>query len=241
GNVIGFSEPSSSSVAKGESLADTVRVVENYSDCIVIRHPLEGAAKLAADFAKIPVINAGSGALSHPTQALLDVYTIYREKGKIDGLNIALIGDLKYGRTVHSLAYALAFYDVNIYFVSPPELRMRREIIEDLKKIGVKFKEYYELTNEILNEIDVLYVTRIQKERFIDPNEYQKVKNAYKITAETLKNCKSDLIVLHPLPRVDELDYSVDFSPKAKYFVQTYYGLLIRMALLYAILGEGSL
>lgn len=241
GNVIGFSEPSSSSVAKGESLADTVRVVENYSDCIVIRHPLEGAAKLAADFAKIPVINAGSGALSHPTQALLDVYTIYREKGKIDGLNIALIGDLKYGRTVHSLAYALAFYNVNLYFVSPPELRMRREIIEDLKKIGVKFSEHYELTNEILNEIDVLYVTRIQKERFIDPNEYQKVKNAYKITAETLKDCKSDLIVLHPLPRVDELDYSVDLLPKAKYFVQTYYGLLTRMALLYAILGEGSL
>jgi len=237
GSTIGFSEPSSSSVAKGESLADTIRVVENYSDCIVIRHPLEGAAKLAAEIAKIPVINAGSGALSHPTQALLDIYTIYREKGTIDGLNIALVGDLKYGRAVHSLVYALALYNVNLYLISPNELRMRPEIIEDLNKMGVKFSEHHELTRDILNEIDVLYVTRIQKERFIDISEYQKVKNAYKITAETLKSCKQDMIVLHPLPRVDELDYSVDSLSNAKYFVQTYYGLLIRMALLYAILN----
>ncbi|MEM3713372.1 MAG: aspartate carbamoyltransferase [Nitrososphaeria archaeon] len=239
GNVIGFSEPSTSSVMKGESLADTVRVVENYSDAIVIRHPLEGSAKLAADFVEIPVINAGSGALSHPTQALLDLYTIYREKGKIDGLKIAIVGDLKYGRTVHSLAYALTYYNVNLYLISPPQLCIRPEIIGDLKKIGnIEFSEHNELTNDILEEIDVLYITRIQKERFLDPSEYQKVKNTYKITFETVKKCNPQVIIMHPLPRTDELDYSVDLTPNAKYFLQTYYGLLIRMALLFAILGD---
>jgi aspartate carbamoyltransferase catalytic subunit len=238
GDVIGFSEPSTSSVAKGESLADTIRVVENYCDGIVIRHPLEGAAKLAAELSKVPVINAGSGALSHPTQALLDLYTIYREKGKIDGLNIALVGDLKYGRTVHSLAYALTYYDVNLYFISPPELRMRREVIEDLTKANVEFKEYFDFRDDVLGNLDVLYVTRIQKERFPDPAEYQKVKNSYKITFDILKKCKHDIMIMHPLPRVDEMDYQIDSTPNAKYFIQTYYGLLMRMALLYAILGE---
>ncbi|MCS7097163.1 MAG: aspartate carbamoyltransferase [Candidatus Methanomethylicia archaeon] len=241
GSIIGFSEASTSSVAKGENLADTIRVVENYSDCIVIRHPLEGAAKLAAIFSKVPVINAGSGALSHPTQALLDLYTIHREKGRIDGLNIALIGDLKYGRTVHSLAYALANYDVRLYFVSPPELRMRHEILEDLREKGVKFNEYYEVKTNILKDVDVIYVTRIQKERFLDLSEYQKVKNTYKITVEIIKDCKPDVIIMHPLPRTDELDHHIDAMPSAKYFIQTYYGLLTRMALLYAILGESEL
>jgi len=241
GNVIGFSEPSMSSIAKGESLADTIRVVENYCDGIVIRHPLEGAAKLAAELSNVPVINAGSGALSHPTQALLDLYTIYREKGRIDGLNIALVGDLKYGRTVHSLAYALTYYDVNIYFVSPPELRMCREVIEDLTKANVRFKEYFEFKDDVLSNLDVLYVTRIQKERFPDPAEYQKVKNSYKITLDLLKKCKHDVIIMHPLPRVDEMDYRIDSMPNAKYFIQTYYGLLVRMALLYAILGDSPL
>ena len=241
GNVIGFSEPSTSSIAKGESLADTIRVVENYCDGIVIRHPLEGAAKLAAELSRVPVINAGSGALSHPTQALLDLYTIYREKGRIDGLNIALVGDLKYGRTVHSLAYALTYYDVNLYFISPPELRMRREVIEDLTKANVKFKEYFDFRDDVLGNLDVLYVTRIQKERFPDPAEYQKVKNSYKITFDILKKCKHDIMIMHPLPRVDEMDYQIDSTPNAKYFIQTYYGLLMRMALLYAILGEAPL
>jgi len=236
GDAIGFAEPAVSSIAKGESLADTVRVVENYADIIVLRHPLEGAAKLAAEFSSIPVINAGSGSLSHPTQALLDLYTIYREKGKIDGLKIALIGDLKYGRTVHSLAYALSYYDVKLSLISPPQLKMRREVLEDLRRSGVKILENESL-QDVIETSDVIYVTRIQKERFPDPTEYERVKGSYKLTFDMLSNCKKDLIILHPLPRVDELDPKIDSTRHAKYFKQTYYGLLIRMALLASILG----
>jgi len=236
GSVIGFSEPKVASIAKGETLSDTIKVVENYADVIVLRHPLEGAARLAAEIAQIPVINAGSGALSHPTQALLDLYTIKREKGKIDGLTIALVGDLKYGRTVHSLAYALSYYDVNLLLVAPPILRMRREIISDLKELGVKVREYENL-DEIIKIADVIYITRIQKERFPDVSEYERVKGSYKLTLELLNGCKPDLIILHPLPRVDELDTRIDETPYAKYFKQTWYGIIIRMALLALILG----
>jgi aspartate carbamoyltransferase catalytic subunit len=235
GTAIGFAEPEIASIKKGENLADTVRVVENYADVIALRHPLEGAARLAAEFAQVPIINAGSGAEEHPTQALLDLYTILKEKGRIDGLSIALMGDLRYGRTVHSLAYALSLYDVKLYLVSPELLRMRREVLDIIKeKISVVEKTGIE---KVLPETDVLYVTRIQEERFPDPAEYAKVRGTYKIGLDTLKDAKEDLIIMHPLPRVDEIDDEVDETPHAKYFQQVWNGIVMRMALLALILG----
>ncbi|MDH5623978.1 MAG: aspartate carbamoyltransferase [Candidatus Bathyarchaeota archaeon] len=235
GTAIGFAEPEIASIKKGENLADTVRVVENYADVIALRHPLEGAARLAAEFAQVPVINAGSGAEEHPTQALLDLYTILKEKGRIDGLNIALVGDLRYGRTVHSLAYALSLYKVKLYLVSPELLRMRREVSDTIKKkIEIVKKTEIE---EVLPETDVLYVTRIQEERFPDPAEYVKVRGTYKIGLDTLKDAKEDMILMHPLPRVDEIDDEVDDTPHARYFQQVWNGVVMRMALLALILG----
>ena len=236
GSTIGFAEAESASVKKGENLADTVRTVENYADIIALRHPLEGAAKLAAEFSKVPIINAGSGAEEHPTQALIDLYTMQKEKGKIDGLKIALIGDLRYGRTVHSLAYALSLYHIELYLISPETLKMRREVIRTIhNKISI-----IEDTNleKIIPQIDVLYVTRIQKERFPDPAEYAKVKGAYKIDLKTLKSAKKDLIILHPLPRVDEIATEVDSTPQARYFQQVWNGIVVRMALLALVLGS---
>ncbi len=235
GTAIGFAEPEITSIKKGENLADTVRVVENYADVIALRHPLEGAARLAAEFAHVPVINAGSGAEEHPTQALLDLYTILKEKGQIDGLNITLMGDLRYGRTVHSLAYALSLYKVKLRLISPDLLRMRREVSDVIKKkIAIVEKTGIE---EVLPETDVLYVTRIQEERFPDPAEYAKVRGTYKIGADTLKNAKEDMIIMHPLPRVDEIDDEVDEMPHARYFQQVWNGIVMRMALLALILG----
>jgi len=235
GTTIGFAEPEVSSVKKGESLADTVRVVENYADIIVLRHPLEGAARFAAEYAEVPVINAGSGAEEHPTQALLDLYTMIREAGRIDGLKVALAGDLRFGRTVHSLAYALSLYDVKLYLVSPSLLRMRREILEDIKgRIDAIETEDME---KVIPEIDVLYVTRIQRERFPDPAEYEKVRGSYRIDLETLRNAKDNLIILHPLPRTDEVSPEVDMTPYAKYFKQVRSGVIVRMALLALLLG----
>ena len=235
GSTIGFAEAEIASVRKGENLADTVRTVENYADVIAIRHPLEGAARLAAEFAKVPIINGGSGAEEHPTQALLDLYTILKEKGMIDGLKIALVGDLRYGRTVHSLAYALSNYDVELCLVSPESLKMRREALEEIKgKISVT--EETDIAKVIPN-LDVLYVTRIQKERFPDPAEYMKVKGSYRIDLELLKKAKKDMIILHPLPRVDEIASEVDGTPHARYFQQVWNGIVMRMALLALILG----
>lgn len=236
GNALGFAESRVASVEKGENLADTVRTVENYADILVIRHPLEGAARLAADFASIPVINAGSGAEEHPTQALLDLYTIKRELGSIDGATIALVGDLRYGRTVHSLVYALSLYDVRLYLVSPDLLRMRPETIFDIKD-RIEIVETGEVES-LLPKLDVLYMTRIQKERFGDPAEYEKVKGSYQFNAHQLRNVKERMIVMHPLPRVDEIDFAVDTTKHAKYFKQMWYGLLTRMALLASILGD---
>jgi aspartate carbamoyltransferase catalytic subunit len=235
GSAIGFAEAEIASVKKGENLADTVRVVESYADVIALRHPLEGAARLAAEFSKVPIINGGSGAEEHPTQALLDLYTIKKEKGKIDGLKIALVGDLRYGRTVHSLAYAFSLYDIELFFVSPETLKMRREVLQTIKeKIQVTERTSLE---RIVPLVDVLYVTRIQKERFPDPAEYAKVKGSYKIDLEALKEAKKDLIVLHPLPRVDEIAAEVDNTPYARYFQQVRNGIVVRMALLALILG----
>jgi len=235
GATIGFAKPEATSVMKGENLADTIRVVENYADAIVLRHPREGSARLAAEFSKKPIINAGSGAEEHPTQAMLDLYTVRRERGHIDGLNIGLMGDLRYGRTVHSLAYALSLYKVRLYLISPPELRMRREVLEEIEgKIPVV--EVSDLS-EVLPELDVLYVTRIQKERFADPLEYERVKGSYRVDLKALEGAKEGLIILHPLPRVDEIAPEVDNTPYARYFRQVRSGVVVRMALLALILG----
>lgn len=236
GSAIGFAEAEIASVKKGENLADTMRVVESYADVIVVRHPLEGAARLAAEFANVPVINGGSGAEEHPTQALLDLYTIVKEMGKIDGLNVALVGDLRYGRTVHSLAYALSLYDVRLFFVSPDMLRMRREVLETIKgKVKVVEKSSLE---DVVDIADVLYVTRIQKERFPDAAEYAKVKGSYRIDLKLLEKAKKDTIVLHPLPRVDEIAPEVDGTSHARYFEQVWNGIVTRMALLALVLGK---
>jgi len=235
GSTIGFAESEIASVKKGENLADTVRTVENYADVIALRHPLEGAARLAAEFARIPVINGGSGAEEHPTQALLDLYTIRKEKGKIDGLKIAFVGDLRYGRTVHSLAYALSLYNIELFLISPDTLKMRREVLQTIKeRIPVTEKRNLE---KIIPIVDVLYVTRIQKERFPEPAEYAKVKGFYKIDIKTLTAAKKDLIILHPLPRVDEIAAEVDNTPYARYFQQVWNGIVVRMAILALILG----
>ena len=235
GSVIGFAEAELASVKKGENLADTVRTVENYADVIALRHPLDGAAKLAAELSKVPVINGGSGAEEHPTQALIDLYTMQKEKGKIDGLKIALVGDLRYGRTVHSLAYALSLYNIELYLISPESLRMRREVLRAIQnKIRVTEDSNLE---KVIPQIDVLYVTRIQKERFPDPAEYAKVKGVYKIDLKTLSTAKKDLIILHPLPRVDEIAAEVDNTSQARYFQQVWNGVVVRMALLALVLG----
>jgi aspartate carbamoyltransferase catalytic subunit len=236
GSTIGFAEAEIASVRKGENLADTVRTVENYADIIALRHPLEGAAKLAAEFSKVPILNAGSGAEEHPTQAFMDLYTIQKEKGKIDGLKIAMVGDLRYGRTVHSLAYALSLYNIELYLISPESLRMRREVIRAIKdKISIVEDVNLE---KVIPQIDVLYVTRIQKERFPDPAEYAKVKGIYRIDLNTLKTAKKDMIILHPLPRVDEIASEVDSKPQARYFQQVWNGIVVRMALLALVLGS---
>jgi len=238
GSTIGFAEMESTSAKKGENLADTIRTVENYADVIALRHPLDGAAKLAAEFSKVPIINGGSGSEEHPTQALLDLYTIRKEKGKIDGLKIALVGDLRYGRTVHSLAYALSMYDVELHLVSPDSLRMRREVLRTIhSKIPVAESSSLE---KVVPQADVLYVTRIQRERFPDPAEYAKVKGIYKIDLKTLSDAKKDLIIMHPLPRLDEISPEVDSTPQARYFQQVQSGIAVRMALLALVLGSAD-
>ncbi len=235
GGVIGFAEPKVASVEKGENLADTVRTVENYADLLVIRHPLEGAARLAADFASVPVINAGSGAEEHPTQAMLDLLTIKQEMGRLDGLNIGIVGDLRYGRTVHSLAYALSLYNVRVFLMAPELLRMRREVVQDIKT-RIPLEETDDIV-WLLPDLDVVYVTRIQKERFADLAEYEKIKGSYQLQMDDLAKAKESMILMHPLPRVDEISWEIDRTKHAKYFKQMRYGLFLRMALLFSILG----
>jgi len=237
GRVIGFHSGDVSSIKKGETIADTIRTVENYSDGIVIRHNLEGSARLASKFAKIPIINAGSGSGEHPTQALLDLLTITEEGHKLDGLNIGIMGDLKFGRTVHSLSIFLSNYDVNIYFISPKELMMRKRDKDFLQQRQAKYKEI-EKYRDILNVLDVLYITRIQKERFADVEEYDRVKHIYVFTKKDLKETKDDFKIMHPLPRVTEISPDIDDSPKAIYFKQTYYGIPMRKAILAELLSD---
>lgn len=233
GSTIGFAEAGTSSATKGENLTDTVRIVGEYSDALVIRHNMEGTARFVANIVDVPVINAGDGAGQHPTQTMLDLYTMKRILGRIDDLRIALVGDLKYGRTVHSLAYALAKFDVDVSFVSPNELKMPHEILHDLSKSGV---DVYETENihDVLDNTDVLYVTRIQKERFPDPAEYLKIKGAYTINSKLLEG--NNAIVMHPLPRIDEISHDVDNTPQGRYFEQAFYGVPVRMALLKSVI-----
>jgi len=236
GETIGFESVESVSVSKGETLVDTVRVMEKYSDALVIRHPKEGSARLAAMFSDKPVINAGDGAGHHPTQTLLDLYTIKREKRRIRGIKVAIVGDLKYGRTVHSLAYALAEMGAEILLVSPVGLEMPLEIKKDIEEINGKISEFHSL-EDVIGEADVLYVTRIQRERFPDPEEYLKVKGSYRVDLKLLERGKKGIIVMHPLPRVDEISPEVDSTEYAVYFKQTFYGVPVRMALLSMVLG----
>ncbi|WP_296788503.1 aspartate carbamoyltransferase [uncultured Methanobrevibacter sp.] len=230
GEGIGFENSGSSSVSKGESIADTAKMFEGYSDALVIRHELEGVSKFISDIVDVPVINAGDGAGQHPTQTLLDLYTIRKEIGEIDNLKIALIGDLKYGRTVHSLSNALGLYkNVTIYLVSPPELKMPQEVFHDINKTNVKWIETDSI-EKIIDDVDVLYVTRIQKERFGDINDYLKIKGAYIIDKKMLEG--KDLIVMHPLPRIDEISTDVDNTKYNKYFTQAANAVPVRMAIL---------
>ena len=238
GNVIGFSESSSSSAAKGESVADTVKVVSNYAVIIAMRHPKDGAPLVAIRNAEVPVINAGDGGHHHPTQTLADLLTIYREKGGFENLTLGLCGDLKYGRTVHSLVYAMSRYEgVRFVFISPEELRFPEYIISDvLDKKHIPYKETSDL-EEAMPDLDILYMTRIQRERFLDMEEYERLKNSYILTPEKLETAKKDMAILHPLPRVNEISVAVDKDPRAKYFEQTLNGKYMRMALILKLLG----
>jgi aspartate carbamoyltransferase catalytic subunit len=223
GSSIGIFDPKSSSIEKGESLADTIRIMDLYSDVLVLRHTLDGSSRFAIELAQKPIINAGSGSEEHPTQAMLDLYTIIKEKKKIDGLTIGIVGDLKYGRTVYSLLYGLAKFDVTVHLISPPSLRIRTESIDDI-------------SNTL--RLDMIYVTRIQKERFPDIQEYEKVRGTYTIDMSVLERAKPGVSIMHPMPRIDEISYSVDSTNNAIYFKQAAYGRDLRAALLALILNE---
>jgi aspartate carbamoyltransferase len=237
GSVIPINEVRYSSVSKGESLPDTVRTLECYSDVIVLRHPETGAAATAARYLRKPLINAGDGTGEHPTQALLDLFTIQEELGRLDGLSVTMLGDLKYGRTVHSLARLLRLYGVRLNYVSPAILRMPPALADELRQAGVEQQEFTTL-EEVLPTTDVLYVTRVQKERFERPEEYESVKDAYIIDAATLRAAPTEMVLMHPLPRVNEIAMEVDADPRAAYFRQMEYGLYVRMALLAMVLGK---
>lgn len=236
GKIIGFADVNSSSVTKGETLKDTIKIVSSYCDLIVMRHPLEGAAKYASEISSVPIINAGDGANQHPTQTLLDMYSIQKTQGTLEGLNIFLIGDLKYGRTVHSLLMAMSQFNTTFYFISPQELKMPDEYKLHLDKRGLKYHETRDFS-EIIDKADIIYMTRVQKERFSDPIEYEKTKNAYVLRNDMLKNSKHNMRVLHPLPRVNEINTDVDENEKAYYFMQALNGLYVRQAIITSILG----
>ncbi len=236
GNVIGFADPNVTSVKKGESLADTIRMVSGYCDVIAMRHSVEGSARLASQVSAVPVVNAGDGTNQHPTQTFLDLMTIQEEFGKISGLNIGLLGDLKYGRTVHSLALALSQFGVRMVFVSPPSLRMPEDVLEQLTQSHAEFSETRGI-EEIKPKLDVLYVTRIQKERFVDFQEYERVSRTYRIDRETLQILGNDVRIMHPLPRVDEIAEELDTTPNAIYFRQAHNGIPTRQAVLGLVTG----
>lgn len=235
GRVIGFSDSNSSSVTKGETLYDTIKIVCNYCDLIVMRHPLEGSARFASEVSSVPIINAGDGANQHPSQTLLDLYSIKKTQKRLDNLTIFMVGDLKYGRTVHSLLMAMSQFNTTFHFISPEELKMPEEYKLILSSLGLKFYEHKDLTS--ISEADIIYMTRVQKERFSDPIEYERTKNAYVLKNKMLADSKENLKVLHPLPRVNEIDQDVDMNPKAYYFTQALNGVFIRQAIISSILG----
>ncbi len=237
GKIIGFSDSSSSSVSKGETLHDTIKMVSNYADMIIMRHPMEGSARYASEISSIPIINAGDGANQHPSQTLLDMYSMIKTQGTLDNLNLFMVGDLKYGRTVHSLLMAMLQFENPIFnFIAPQELVMPNEYKILLASHGIKYFEHSEFT-EIINAADIIYMTRVQKERFIDPVEYEKVKNVYILRNEMLKNTKENLRILHPLPRINEIHTDVDDNPKAYYFTQAKNGVYARMAIIAHLLN----
>jgi aspartate carbamoyltransferase catalytic subunit len=236
GKIVGFSDASNSSVSKGETLNDTIRTVTNYCDLIVMRHPIEGSARFASEIATVPVINAGDGANQHPTQTLLDLYSIRKTQGGLNDLNIFLVGDLKYGRTVHSLMMAMSRWKATFNFISPEELKMPDEFKLYLDNLGLKYYEHNDFT-DIIAKADIIYMTRVQKERFSDPIEYEKVKNVYVLRNSMLKNTKPNMKILHPLPRVNEIHPDVDNNTKAYYFEQALNGVYTRQAILCSLLG----
>lgn len=236
GKIIGFSDASVSSTSKGESLADTIRTVSNYSDLIVMRHPIEGSARWASEVATVPIINAGDGANQHPTQCLLDLYTILQTQGTLDNLNVAFVGDLKYGRTVHSNVIALTHFNTTFHLVSPEELKLPSAVKMHIKEKNLQYFQYTDI-QEVIGKVDILYMTRIQRERFSDPMEYERVKNSYILTNSMLSGAKDNLRILHPLPRVNEIATDVDSNPKAYYFQQALNGVYVRQALIASILG----
>ena len=236
GKIIGFSDSSSTSVQKGETLKDTIKTVSNYCDLIVMRHPIEGSARYASEVASVPIVNAGDGANQHPTQTLLDMYSIEKTQKTLNNLNIFMVGDLKYGRTVHSLLIAMSHFNTTFNFISPEELKMPAGYKLHLDNLGLKYYEHTDFT-EYISEADIVYMTRVQKERFSDPMEYEKVKNIYVLREHMLEKTKKNMKILHPLPRVNEINEDVDENMKAYYFTQALNGVYARQAILTSILG----
>ncbi|MBQ7823273.1 MAG: aspartate carbamoyltransferase [Bacteroidaceae bacterium] len=237
GRVIGFSDAATTSSSKGETLKDTIMMVSNYADLIIMRHYLEGAARYASEISSIPIVNAGDGANQHPSQTMLDLYSIYKTQGTLQNLNITMVGDLKYGRTVHSLLMAMSHFNPTFHFVAPDELKMPEEYKEFCRQNNISYEEHSDFTEEVINRADILYMTRVQRERFTDLIEYEKVKNVYTLHNQMLNGSKPNLRVLHPLPRVNEISYDVDDNPKAYYFQQAQNGLYARQAIICNVLG----
>jgi aspartate carbamoyltransferase catalytic subunit len=235
--VIGFSDPKATSSSKGESLKDTIMMVSNYADVIVMRHYLEGAARYASEIAPIPIVNAGDGANQHPSQTLLDLYSIYKTQGTLENLNIFLVGDLKYGRTVHSLIQAMRHFNPTFHFIAPDELKMPEEYKVYCREHQIKYEEHSQFTEETIKDADILYMTRVQRERFTDLMEYERVKNVFILRNSMLANTRPNLKILHPLPRVNEISYDVDDNPKAYYYQQAHNGLFARESILCDVLG----
>jgi aspartate carbamoyltransferase catalytic subunit len=237
GRVIGFQDAATTSSSKGETLKDTILMVSNYADLIIMRHHLEGAARYASEVTSVPVINAGDGANQHPSQTLLDLYSVLKTQGRLDNLSITIVGDLKYGRTVHSLISGMSHFRPDFHFVAPEELRMPDEQKNLCDTLGIRYTEHSLLTEDIINESDILYMTRVQRERFTDPEEYERVKNVYVLKKDMLNHSKDNLRILHPLPRVTEIAYDVDDSPKAYFIQQARNGLFARQSIICEVLG----